>query len=77
MNTFDAGKKILKMRRPGANRPMGGRSRRVGTAKLYRMNQTRKVTRRPDKRGLQRRRQIENRYKNARRQGVCSLPVNV
>ena len=51
-------------------RRSGGSHRRGGTAKLYRINHTRKVTRKgPDKRGLQRRRQLENKYKNARRQG--------
>ena len=62
------------MRRPGGGGGRaGGRARRAGTHKLYRMNHTRKVTRRPDKRGLQKRRQMESKYKNARRQGVMPL----
>jgi len=38
-----------------------------------RINHTRKSTRRPDKKGLQRRRLNEKKYKNARKLGVGNL----
>lgn len=56
------------MRRQGGGG--GGPRRHGGTAKLYRLNQTRKVGRRPDKRGAQLRRLRENKYKNSRRQAT-------